>query len=406
MSAEKTSYYTRFSMAQRIEHFVLIISFTILAITGLIQKFNTYWLSESIMAALGGIESTRIIHRVASAVLVIEAVYHAIVVGYKLYVLRVNPSFLPSLKDVKDALQLFGYNLGIVKHHPKMPRYNFVEKAEYWAMIWGTVIMALTGFILWSPITSAKFFPGEIIPASKAAHGAEAILATAAIFLWHFYNVHFKMFNPSIFTGKMSREMMEEEHGLELEEIERGKTQRSVSAEEIRRRQKIFIPISAVLSVGFLVGLYTFLQGEQTAITTISPQRSTASVYSPQTPTPFPTRTPSPIPLPSPTAPPQSVQTKPAVPPSPAPAAITWDGGIGKVFVDKCGACHGQLGGLSLADYAGIIKGGANGPAIVPKDPKAGTIIQYMEKGGHPAVLTPEELEKVRNWIAAGALEK
>jgi hypothetical protein len=201
---------------------------------------------------------------------------------------------------------------------------------------------------------------------------------------------------------------MEEEHALELEQIKKGKALRpSIPASEIRRRQKIFIPVSAVLSIGLMAGILTFLQGEQTAITTIPLQRIPGNVYSPQTSTPIPTRTSSPVPVASPTpAVTSAAQTKPTVSTAPAAASLTWEGGIGKIFSEKCGACHGQLGGLSLSGYADALKGGANGPAIVPKDTKAGTVIQYMEKGGHAGVLSPEELEKVRTWIAAGAIEK
>ncbi|MCS7039976.1 MAG: hypothetical protein NZP34_10260, partial [Caldilineales bacterium] len=74
---------------------------------------------------------------------------------------------------------------------------------EYWAVIWGTAVMIITGFMLWNPITTTKFLPGSWIPAAKAAHGGEALLAFLAIIVWHVYNVHIKTFNRSMFTGKL-----------------------------------------------------------------------------------------------------------------------------------------------------------------------------------------------------------
>ena len=155
----------------------------------------------------------RIIHRIAAVGIVVQSVYHVLVLGYKIWVRRIEMTMLPGLKDVTDAVDLVRYNLGLTKEHPKMPRYNFGEKVEYWAMVWGTVIMAITGFMLWNPIAATRLLPGQAIPAAKAAHGAEAILAVLAILIWHFYNVHLKSLNKSMFNGKMAHHQMEEEHG-------------------------------------------------------------------------------------------------------------------------------------------------------------------------------------------------
>ncbi len=214
---EKRESYVRFSLAQRIEHIVLILSFSTLAVTGLVQKFADSSISVAIITFLGGIETTRLIHRAASVVFVVESIYHLAVIGYKLYVQRKQASMLPGLKDLQDAAFQFLYNLGLRRERPKMGRYNFTEKAEYWAMVWGLVLMAVTGFMMWNPIATANILPGQVIPAAKVAHGAEAVLAVLAIFLWHFYHVHIKVFNKSMFTGKLSRHEMEEEHGEELE---------------------------------------------------------------------------------------------------------------------------------------------------------------------------------------------
>jgi cytochrome b subunit of formate dehydrogenase len=263
------SHYKRFTRAQRIEHVLLFTSFTTLVVTGLPQLYSLTWIGSVTIWLFGGIEMVRIIHRAAAVVLMLETIYHGGIVTYKVFVKRVSLTMMPGWQDVIDAFQSLGHNLGLAKNPPRMGRYTFGEKAEYWAVIWGTVIMVLTGFMLWNPIATTRFLPGQAIPAAKAAHGGEALLAILSIITWHVYNVHIKYFNRSIFTGRISRHEMEEEHPLELAAIEAGETERPVDPVALRRRQRIFYPVAVVISVALLLGLYWFVTFEQTAIVTL-----------------------------------------------------------------------------------------------------------------------------------------
>ena len=285
------NYFVRFNLAQRIEHLVLLISFTTLAITGLPQKFVPNAIAEGAIALMGGIETVRIIHRVAAATIVLMSVYHVIMLGYKLWVRRVEMTMLPGLKDMTDAVDVIRYNLGLTKEHPKMPRYNFGEKVEYWAMVWGTVMMAITGFMLWNPISTARYLPGQVIPAAKAAHGGEAVLAVLAIIVWHFYNVHLKMFNKSMLNGKMSRHQMEEEHGDEVAAFEEGRTRPAPDPAGVRRRERIYLPVAIVLALIGIFAVYQFATFEQTAIATLPAPVEHPVVFTPLTPTPGPSVT-------------------------------------------------------------------------------------------------------------------
>lgn len=278
--------YTRFSIPQRIEHIVLLASFTTLAVTGLIQKFSGGWLSDGLIAVLGGIEATRIIHRIAAIVFVLQSIYHILVVGYKVFVRHTELTMLPGLRDVTDAIDVLRYNLGLTKSHPKLPRFNFAEKAEYWALIWGGIVMGLTGFMLWNPIAVTKFLPGQFIPAAKAAHGGEAILAVLAIIVWHFYSVHIKFFNKSMFTGKLTRAQMADEHGEELEQIEAGRARPAPDPEGVRRRERIYLPVALVLGLILAGGVYWFSTFEETALATVPPPPTEVPVFVPLTPTP------------------------------------------------------------------------------------------------------------------------
>jgi mono/diheme cytochrome c family protein len=304
----------------------------------------------------------------------------------------------PGFQDAKDAWLAFRYNLGLGKSRPQMGRYSFEEKAEYWALVWGILIMALTGFMMWNPLATVRLFPGDFIPAAKTAHGAEAILAVLAIFVWHIYGVHLKNFNKAMWTGKLSEDEMLQEHPLELADIKAGLAHRVPPARELRRRQLMYYPVAGILAAAMLLGVYGFVSGEQTSITTVPPQIATIPIYVPQTPTPLPpTQTPAPSPTPGPT----SEAAGPA-------GQVNW-AEVGAVFASKCSMCHGSTlatAGLSFATYADAMKGGQAGEVIVAGDATNSLLIQVQSKGGHPGQLTDEELALVRAWIDAGAPEK
>jgi len=381
----------RFSLAQRIEHILLLASFTILGVTGLPQKYAQSPVSEWTIGAFGGIESTRQIHHIAAIVLMLVSVFHIIAVVYRIWVLRSPLTMLPVIEDFKHLFHDISYYLGLRKHKAYYGRYNYAEKVEYLAVVWGTLIMAITGFMMWNPIATTRLLPGEFIPASKAAHGGEAVLAVLSILLWHFYHVHLKHFNKSMFTGKLSREEMEHDHPAELAMIETGKAPRPPEAPVLRRRQRVFLPTASMLAVAMLVGLYGFVSYEESAITTVV-TGETAPIFVPLTPTPRPT---------------------PALSPTPEPGSAvvgvdTWEGTYAELFRNRCSTCHGltAVGGLSLADYQSALKGGNSGPGIVPGDPDASMIVKIQQAGSHPGQLTADEINRVIEWIKAGAPEK
>lgn len=275
-----TQQYPRFRLMARIEHAILMTSFIILGVTGLPQKYATTPIAQTMIGLLGGIETVRIIHRYAAFLLVVGTIYHIFTGAYRTLVRHERNRVLPELKDARDAIDTVRYNLGLTSEHPKMAKFNFGEKIEYWAVVWGTGVMILTGFMLWNPIATTQVLPGAIIPAAKAAHGGEALLAVLSIVIWHMYNVHIKAFNPSMFTGNLPRKLMEEEHALELERLEKGGDPwPSVDRPISPQRQRIFFVASAVIGVvalAILIWAFTF---EDTAIQTIP--RITPEVFTP-----------------------------------------------------------------------------------------------------------------------------
>ncbi|HET9914657.1 MAG TPA: cytochrome b/b6 domain-containing protein [Anaerolineales bacterium] len=410
MSEKVTRTYERFPLARRIEHWVMMLSFTLLGLTGLPQKFPASDLSIAFVYVLGGIENLRRIHHFAAIVMMLGTAWHILVFGYLAYVRRTRLTMIPTLQDVKDGWQALMYNIGRAKTPPQMGRYTFEEKMEYWAFVWGAIVMGMTGFMMWNPLATTRFLPGEAIPAAKAAHGGEALLAVLAIIIWHMYGVHVKRFNKAMFTGKMSEDEMLHEHPLELADIKAGIAERPVDPVALRKRQRIYLPVATVLALFMLFGIYGFVSAEDTALTTVERQAPTVVVFVPWTATPAPTQTPTlpPTETPLPTSTPNATQLAEGSTTPASASALTWDNTIGPLFQAKCATCHGAgaLGGLNLSTYSDAMKGGISGPVIVPGDGAGSLLVTKQQAGGHPGQLTPEEIAQVIEWIDAGAPEK
>ena len=394
MSKKTVRTYERFPLVRRIEHLTMLLSFTILGLTGLPQKYPDAGLSVGVLKVLGGIEGLRAIHHVAAIVMLLGTIWHLLYFGYLSYVKRARMSMLPSLQDAKDAWGTFAYNIGLSKKFPQMGRYTFEEKMEYWAFVWGTIVMVATGFMMWNPISTAKYLPGQVIPAAKAAHGGEAVLAVLAIIVWHLYGVHIKRFNKSMFTGQMEEDAMLHEHPLELADIKAGINERPVDPATLRKRERVFFPVAAVLGILMLSGVYGFVNAEDTALETTERQIPTIEVYVPQTATPAPTQTPT------------------SPPPTPAPAteqpasAPSWNSAIGAMLEAECSVCHGDAGGLDLSTWRGALTGGISGPVILPGDAENSLLVMKQQEGGHPGQLSDDAIAQLIEWINAGALEQ
>jgi cytochrome b subunit of formate dehydrogenase len=210
----------RFTLGQRIEHYVLLISFTLLGITGLSQTFSSTSIGYFILTLLGGIDSTRVIHHTAAFIFGMLAIYHVAVFLYQFFMGHRLPKMMPEWSDFTQLVEMLKLDLGLSKKHPWFDRFNFEEKAEYWALVWGTVVMGMTGLMQWFPVATTYYLPGGAIPVARAFHKWEAILAVLAILVWHMYHTVIKKLNTSIFTGVMTMEEMEEEHPQELAYLE------------------------------------------------------------------------------------------------------------------------------------------------------------------------------------------
>jgi len=222
--SDKQTYIVRFTTQQRIEHFITMVVFALLCLTGLPQKFYTAGWAASLVHVFGGIDSTRWIHRFCGVVLAISTVVHFVNAAMVMLSKKVGFSMVPNRQDFEDAILQLKFYLGMTNQYPHYDRYDYKQKFEYWGLVFGNVIMVVTGLILFFPVAFASILPGQIIPAAKVAHSNEGLMAFFVITIWHIFNAHLQPdvfpFDASMFTGKISRERMLHEHPAELARME------------------------------------------------------------------------------------------------------------------------------------------------------------------------------------------
>ncbi len=186
----------RMNLWFRIAHWGIMASFPTLVFTGFALKFPEFWWAkpllnwESQFGVRGGL------HRAAAIVMLMATVYHIVHLALKKRDRSFISAMLPTMKDAWDMIHVFRYNLGLTKQEPKFAKFNYAEKMEYWAFMWGTFVMALSGFLLWFNNFTLRYFPKWVTDAATAVHWYEALLATFSILIWHFYLV---IFDPMVY---------------------------------------------------------------------------------------------------------------------------------------------------------------------------------------------------------------
>ncbi len=211
----------RMTFSQRAQHFTLAVSFILLAVTGFALKFPDSWVAK----LLGSNEMfRRWSHRVAGVVLLAAGAYHLWYILARKEGRQLVKALLPTPKDLGDAVANARYLSGLSQEKARIARFGYAEKMEYWAVVWGTIIMGGTGLMIWLKMPVTRFLPRWAVDVALTIHYYEAILACLAILVWHFYHV---IFDPDVYPvnwacwdGKVSKHWQAEEHPLEPAEGE------------------------------------------------------------------------------------------------------------------------------------------------------------------------------------------
>ncbi|HEX9783016.1 MAG TPA: cytochrome b/b6 domain-containing protein [Opitutaceae bacterium] len=218
--------YVRMSVNERLQHGTLAVSFVLLVVTGYMLRFPEAWWVTGLRDLNDHLFEWRgWIHRIAAVVMLLSGVWHGWYVCFTPRGRELIRALWPRFSDFSDVGRVVRYNLGLAKTKPKFGRFSYIEKTEYWALLWGSAIMTITGVLLWADEATMSLLTKLGFDVARTVHYYEAILATLAILVWHFYAV---IFNPDVYpmnlswlTGRLSEAEMQEEHPLELARLKK-----------------------------------------------------------------------------------------------------------------------------------------------------------------------------------------
>jgi len=216
--------YRRFNVFHRWMHFLVFVSFTVLVFTGMPLKYkDTEWARWS-MDLFGGVTAAGVYHRIAALVTVFYwsaemVLMIAMVLRSRGKAIKAPSSLMFNKKDLHDIVGMFAWFFGWGPK-PQFDRYTYWEKFDYLSLVAGTVIIGVTGFMMWFPIKTTQILPGEFLNVALVIHSNEALLAMGVIFIFvHFFSAHLKPesfpLDKVIFTGSLPVERYKEERPLE-----------------------------------------------------------------------------------------------------------------------------------------------------------------------------------------------
>ena len=184
----------RWSRLERLEHWILFLAFAALGYSGFaIRSPHAAWAAPFLW---GGEGFRAGFHRVFALVFVILGAFHLVRIALTARGRRMLAGFSFRASDARD-LRLFLRGAKSTIPEPREPgRFSYVAKVEYWALLWGGVIMTLTGAGLVFKDWTLAHLPAWMPEWCTRVHFYEALLATLAILVWHLYRV---IFDPEVY---------------------------------------------------------------------------------------------------------------------------------------------------------------------------------------------------------------
>jgi cytochrome b subunit of formate dehydrogenase len=181
---------------ERVQHAVLAISFIALVWTGFALKYPDSWWARPLLVLESSHAIRSLIHRIAAVIFMAVTLTHLVSLLVNRKLRQHWMEMLPNRRDPREALAGFAYNIGLGSAPPERSAHSYVEKAEYWAVVWGAVVMVATGLLLWANNLAMRMLPKSWLDVATSVHFYEALLATLAIVVWHFYSI---IFDPDVY---------------------------------------------------------------------------------------------------------------------------------------------------------------------------------------------------------------
>ena len=239
-----------------------------LSATGLPLRFAKAAWALAFANAVGGFGTILFFHKVCAVALTAAFVIHVAKIAYRVvfkkeYGLVWGPdSMVPRLKDIQDFFGNLKWFLWLGPK-PKIDRYAYWGKVDYWAVFWGMGIIGLSGYAMWFAPFFARIIPGSWLNIALLIHGEEALLAVSFIFAIHFFNEHLRPDNfpmdLTIFTGRHSEEEFKLRHPEEYARLEASGELESLRREAPARSFESLARVLGVAAVliGFVLLAFT-----------------------------------------------------------------------------------------------------------------------------------------------------
>jgi cytochrome b subunit of formate dehydrogenase len=265
-AAAATGHIQRFDRPTRALHVVVMLTFLLLAATGMPILFSDAAWGRAVAMLFGGFTGAGLVHRAAGAVLLLAVAWHVGNIFWRGFgrgergLFWGPASMTPQPRDFVQFWQQLKWFVGRGPY-PKYEHFTYWEKFDYWAVLWGTAIMGAAGLILWFPEAAATVLPGWMFNVALFVHGAEATLAIGFIFVVHFFNGHLRPnkfpMDLVIFTGSVPEDELRRERGGQYERLARSGQLAALAvpapSEAERRRGYV------VGTAGLILGLLLFV---------------------------------------------------------------------------------------------------------------------------------------------------